>query len=1009
MKRIFTISGLMLLLLFFCSSVIAQSITVKGKITDASNGEGLPGVSIVVKGGNVGTTSDANGAYSISVAPTASLTYSSIGSQSQTIAVTGRNGIDVKLVPQNNELQQVVVVGYGTQRKIDVTGSVTSVKGEEISKQAAINPVSALQGKVAGLNVVNSGAPGASPQVTIRGTGTIYGNTSLLYVVDGVWYDDISFLNPADVENMSVLKDASSTAIYGLRAANGVIIVTTKKGNKGKTTVNYNGYAGWQTVTNPVKMATASQYATLINETYTLNNQTPLLFANPSALGDGTNWFNQILHDAFTTNHQVSVNGGSEKSTYNFSLGYLDQNGNVKTNNYQRYTLRLVSDFEPVKNLKFGYAVGAVYANSKDIPGGIFHQLFGAAPVVPVYYADGTYGDPSDFNLGNGNNYNPQATLDFFNQKSQNYRYTGELHAEVKFLKHLTFRTSFGGDYTDNSFRNYSPVYTATQAQRSSTSLLTVNDATNRNWIAENLLTYNNKIGDNNFTVLLGQTSQRYKSYTEVATAMNVPNTSDGSQYLHLGDNGTRNVDDSGNLTTALSYFGRVNYSYQDKYLFNASLRADAASQFYGSALWAYLPSVGAGWVISNEPFMKGQHIFDNLKLRGSYGRVGNANLPINPSIAGTSSYPPAVFGTTPAPASGTSIATIVPPVILIEKAEATDFGLEATVLHNHLNLEFDYYNRLTKDAVFSIPVLSSLGTGVSNDAGSAGIIGNQATFRNRGFEFVATYRNTVNKDFSYSVGGNFSINNNIVLDVLSGKNPIYAGGNGITNGQLATRTVVGEPIGEFYGYQVTGVFQTAAQVATSKQTTAKPGDFIYADTNNDGIIDGRDRVVLGNPNPKYNYGINTSFNYKNFDLSLDFQGVGGVSVYNANIANRFGNENYTQDFFNNRWHGAGTSNAYPSANVGSTANAIPNSFYVESGTYFRLRTAQLGFTLPKGMLSKLQAQKIRVFANAQNPLNFFGYKGFSPEVGGSPTNAGIDTNVYPLYATYNFGVNVTF
>jgi len=1011
MKKNITLTVLMLVLLLCYSTGFAQKITVKGVITDGSNGESLPAVSIVIQGTSLGTISDLNGAYSISVAPNATLTYSFIGYQPQTIAVGGRTTINVTLTGQSNELQQVVVVGYGTQRKVDVTGSVTQVQGAEISKQASINPLSALQGKVAGLQIINSGAPGSSPQVTIRGVGTIYGNTTLLYIVDGVWYDDISFLNPADIESMSVLKDASSTAIYGIRAANGVIVITSKRGKKNQTTVNYNAYAGWQHVTNLVKMATGSEYASLINETYNINGQTPLLFANPASYGTGTNWDNQILRDGFTTNHQVSINGGSDKATYNLSLGYLDQDGNVKTNNYKRYTIRLNNDFEPMQNLKFGYTIGGSYANSNDINGGIFHQIYGAAPVVPVYYADGTYGDPNDFNVGNGNNYNPQVTLDFFNQKSLHYRFNGNVYGELKFLSDFTFRTSLGGDYSSDETRSYSPIYTATQAQRSTTSSLSITKASNRNWIVENTLTYNHLFGKNNVTVLLGQTAQKYKYYTLTGTATNVPNTSEGDLFLSLGDVGNRNVVDDGALRTALSYFGRVNYAFSDKYLLNASLRYDGASQFYGTNLWTTLPAVGAGWVISNESFMKDQHIFNNLKLRASYGLIGNAGVPYNPTILQVSQPGQftAILGNPQAPYTGASIVTIVPPTIKLERTEGTDIGLEANVLKNHVYLELDYYNRLTKDAIFSLPILNSLGTGVSNNTGSSGIIGNQATFRNRGIEALVTYKNFDHKDFSYTISGNVGYNKNVVVSVTSGSNPIYNGGNGIANGQLATRTIVGDPIGEFYGYQVIGVFQNAAQIAASKQTSAKVGDFIYQNTNNDGVIDSRDRVKLGDPNPKYNYGINTSFTYKNWDVALDFQGVAGVSIYNANIAYRYGNENYTQDFFDHRWHGDGTSNSYPSANVGSTANAIPNSFFVESGAYFRVRNIQVGYALPQKMLSKCMIKKLRIYANAQNPLNFFKYKGFSPEVGGSPTNAGIDANVYPLYATYNFGVNVTF
>ncbi|MDP4290851.1 MAG: SusC/RagA family TonB-linked outer membrane protein, partial [Bacteroidota bacterium] len=829
--------------------------------------------------------------------------------------------------------------------------------------------------------------------------------------VDGVWYDDISFLNPADIESMSVLKDASSTAIYGIRAANGVIVITTKKGKINATTVNYNAYVGWQHVTNLVKMANATEYATLINETYNINGQSPLLFPNPSSYGTGTDWDRQILRDGFTTSHEVSINGGSEKVAYNLSLGYLDQDGIVKKNNYKRYTVRMTNDFEPIRNLKFGYAIGGAFGTSTDINGGIFHQIFGAAPVVPVYYADGTYGDPNDFNVGNGNNYNPQVTLDFYNQKSQHYRFNGNVYGEIKFLQDFTFRSNFGGDFAQDEIRNYSPVYAATQAQRSTISSLSVTRANNKNWIIENTLTYNKLIDKHNITVLLGQTAQRYKYYTMTGTATNVPNTSEGDLYLSLGNVGTRNVVDDGALRTAVSYFGRVNYSFNDRYLVNASLRYDGASQFYGSNLWATLPAVGAGWVISSEPFMKNQHVFNNLKIRASYGVIGNAGVPYNPSILQVSQPAQfsAIFGNPQAPFTGASIVTIVPPTIKMERAEGTDIGLEGNVLKSHLYFELDYYNRLTKDAIFSLPILNSLGTGVSNNTGSSGIIGNQATFRNRGFEALATYKNMERKDFTYSISGNIGFNKNVVVSVTSGSNPIYSGGNGIANGQLATRTVVGEPIGEFYGYQVIGVFQNASQIAASDQPSAKVGDFIYQDTNKDGVIDSRDRIKLGDPNPKCIYGLNTSFTYKNFDLALDFQGVAGVNVYNANIAFRYGNENYTQDFYDHRWHGEGTSNSYPSANVGSTANAIPNSFYVESGAYLRIRNIQLGYSIPESILSKCKIKKLRIYANAQNPFSFFKYKGFSPEVGGTPTNAGIDANVYPLYATYNFGVNLTF
>ncbi|MHB1178017.1 MAG: SusC/RagA family TonB-linked outer membrane protein [Daejeonella sp.] len=1000
MKRFFTIISFAAFLLFCLTTITfaQERISVSGKVTDASSGESLIGVTVQLKGTTTGVTTDVSGIYSISVPPTGTLVFSYLGYIKQEVVVNNLSLINIQLNTSSEVLDQVVVVGYGIQRKLDVTGSVATLKGEEISKQASINPVSALQGKVAGVQITNSGAPGASPQIRIRGVGTIYGNSSPLYVVDGVWYDDMSFLNPADIDNISILKDASSQSIYGIRAANGVVLVTTKKGKKGTTAINYNAYAGYQTVTNQVQMANANEYAIMINEL----SGTNLLDA--ASFSKGTDWYGQILRDAMVVNNQISFNGGSEKTTYNLSLGYLKQDGNVKNNSYNRFTARLQNDFQALSNLKVGYNVSAIQSDSKDAPGGIFHQLYAAGPVVPVYYADGAYGDPSDYSLGDGNNFNPQVTLDFNNSKSQNYRLTGNAFAELKFLEHFTLKSSMGGEFSQAQSRSYNPVYVATLAQRNTASRLSLSRGENRNWLIENTLVYDNTFAtDHKVTALLGQSAQRFKSYGFGASASDVPYSSEADLYLSLGRSTDRSVGDGGNISTALSYFGRVNYSFKDRYLLNVSLRGDAASQFYGKKLWGYFPSVGAGWVISNESFMQNQKVFTNLKLRGSWGKIGNAVVPINPSTltVASGSNLTAIFNNQPY--DGANVNSFVPPVINWETGVGIDVGLEASLLDSKLSFEADFYEKKTENAIFAIPILKSLGTG------SGSILGNQADFRNRGFEFSTTWRDDFNKNLTYALSANFSINNNKVLSVLSGTNPIYSGGNGVTGGALATRTVLGRPIGEFYGYQVAGVFQNAAEVSSSAQTTAKPGDFKYVDQNNDGQIDGKDRVPLGNPNPKYAYGFNTNFGYKNFDLTLDFQGVAGIDVYNANIGFRYGNENFTKDFYDNRWRGEGTSNTYPSANIGGGKNYLPNSFFVESGSYFRVRNMQLGYTLPAVLSTKLKMQKLRLYANAQNALNFFKYKGFSPEIGGGPTDSGIDANVYPLYATYNFGVNLTF
>lgn len=978
-------------------------IRVSGKVT-GTNGTALFGVSVTIKGTSSGTTTDEAGNFSITVPNENSvLVFSYVGYATQEVTVGNRTSITISMAPTASQLDNIVVVGYGTQRKIDVTGAVGQIKGEELNKQPSPNPISSLQGKIAGVQITNSGAPGASPQITIRGVGTAYGSPTPLYVVDGIWFDDISFLNPADIENISILKDPSSESIYGIRAANGVVLVTTKKGRGSKPNVNYNGYVGWQRVTNEIEMANGNQFATMVNELRVINGSTAIL--NPSDFGKGTDWNRQILRNALITNHQISVGGGTNNNNYTFSLGYVTQDGIVEKNNFTRYTARLQNDIQVANPLKIGYVITGAYSNSRDIPGGIFHEIYSAAPIVPVYYADGSYGDPSDFNLGDAANFNPQVTLDFFNQRSKNYRINGSAFATLKFLRNFTWNTTIGGEFGQSEMRNYLPVYTATLKQRNTESRLTISRGDTRNWILENTLTFERRFNDHNVRVLAGQAAQRYRSYGFTASAPNVPNNTEGDLYLRLGTAANINTTDFGDLSTVASYFGRINYSFMNRYQLNASIRADGSSKFFGDDRWGYFPSVGVGWVLSEESFMQNQDIFNVLKLRGSWGVVGNASVPSNISVLRVTQAPYLVSFLGGQANTGASITSVVPPTTFWEKSVGINLGVEMSLLKNKLYVEADWYNRKTQDAIFDVPIPGSIGTS------SGTVIANQADFQNRGFEFTATWRDAFNKDLSYSISGNLSINENEVLSVTSGGNPIYSGGQGITGGALSTRTVVGQPIGQFYGLQVAGIFQNQAQITGSAQSaSAKPGDFIYVDQNKDGVIDGKDRIPLGNPNPKYSYGINTNWNYMNFDLAVDFQGVAGVDIYNANLGFRFGNENWTQDFFKNRWYGQGTSNTYPSVNIGGGNNYLPNSFFVESGSYFRIRNIQLGYTLPVRLAEKIRARSLRAYINAQNAFNFFNYRGFSPEIsGGSPISRGIDVNVYPLSATFNFGVNVNF
>jgi TonB-linked SusC/RagA family outer membrane protein len=1001
-KSTFLLAMIAFICLPFCVS--AQKTTVTGSVT-ATDGSPLVGATVLEQGTPNGTQTNGNGNFTISVGNNAVLMVSSVGYQDTTVSVNGQSEITIRLKPSVNTLEQVVVVGYGTQRKIDVTGSVANIKGEVISKQSSYNPLSALQGQVAGVQVANSGAPGAPPKLTIRGVGTVYGNTDPLYVVDGVWYNDVSFLNSSDIESVSVLKDASSESIYGIRAANGVVLITTKKGRRnGKSVINYNGFAGNQVVTNQIKMATGPEYAQMINEVYALNGS-PALYSDPSSYGT-TDWYHLILRNAFVTNNQISVNGGGEKSTYNFSLGYYHQDGLVKKNDFDKYSMHVSNDYQVTDFLKVGVNTTGILSNSNDAPEGIFYALFNAAPIVPAFYADGSYGDPADYNIASANQKNPKESIDYFNNTTKTWKLNGNVYADVKFLKNFTLHSSVGGDFEQSEGKGYTPFTNYNYipvSLRNTHSVLSVGRSETRNWILENTLTFDKRIGDHSLKVLLGQGAQQYKSYFLNGSVQDVPQGT-STEYITLGNASTATINDGGSLDRVSSYFGRINYSYQDKYLFTGSLRADGSSKF--SSTWGYFPSVGIGWVISKEKFFENQHLFSNLKLRGSWGRVGNLSVPANLSILTATQTPALVYmGGDGSSAPGASINTVVPPATTWEVGEGTDVGLDAALVKNKLNVELDWYNKKTINAIFAIPVLGSVGTV------SGTIVGNQATFQNQGFEFLVTWKDDINKDWNYSISANGGYNQNKVLSVSSGGNPIY----NFLGANVITRTMVGQPIGQFFGREVVGIFQSAADIAsyTNKngviiQPTAKPGDFKYKDVNGDGVIDDKDRVPLGNPNPKFVYGFNTTLSYKRFDLTLDFQGVSGVSIYNGNFALRFGGENYTQDFYDNRWHGEGTSNVYPSVNVAGN-NSITNSFFVEDGSYFRVRNAQLGYTIIGNKQHSLFSN-LRVYINAQNPFTWFSYRGFTPEVqASSPTEAGIDQQVYPLYATYNFGVNLTF
>ncbi len=968
-----------------------NDIAVSGKVS-AANGDPIPGATIRVKGSAGGTFTNSKGQYSLTVPEGSVLIFSSIGYEDLEVSVEGRSTIDVVLKSSTKSLDQVIVVGYGTQRKIDVTGSISSVKGAEISKQSSQNAVSSLQGKVAGVQITNSGAPGASPTVRIRGVGSISG-ANPLYIVDGTIVNDISFLNPNDIETIDILKDASSLSIYGVRAANGVLLVTTKKGVRGKPKLTYNSFVGAQLVTNKVEMASAKKYATLVNEKI----GTPTVSEYPT-----TDWYDQVLRTAaITHNHQLGLSGGTKKITYSGSFGYYNQQGLVEKNVYNKITGRIQTDYKATKDLKFG--LQAVYYNyrSTDIPGGIFYQAYVAPPIIAVRKANGNYGDPADYNVGNFAN--PQATLDWYNQKSKGHSITGSVYGEYKFLNHFTFRTSFGITRGQYQSRNYVRKDSLTTVQFTTVSNLSRDTSNETKWVWDNTITYEKIFNKHRLKVLAGYSSSEDKFIRDGWSASNVPDNGEGSLKISNGDPASVKYSLSGDQATFISYFARLNYAFNDRYLLTATLRRDGSSKFPEDNRFDNFPSFGAGWIITKEKFMQDQKIFDMLKLKGSWGKLGNANIPTNISVARVDSggiYNYIYAGTGGIVWNGANNTTFPPKSLFWETVKETDLGLEMSLLKNRLYIEMDYYDRTTENGIFSLPVLGTVG------ASNKSILGNFATYNNKGFEVSATW-NASTRRLKYNIGVNVSINKNRVADIEGGSTDLYGGGLPVA-GYLTTVARVGSPIGAFYGYVVDGIFQTDGEAATSAQPFAKAGYFKYRDQNGDNTIDAKDKVIIGNPNPKFTYGFNSGFEYRKFDLQLDIQGVAGVDLYNATKGVRYGNENYTEDFYKNRWHGVGTSNEYPSANLNGP-NLDPNSWFVEKGGYIRIRNVQLGYTLGRSMLDRWKIQKVRFYLNAQNPFTYFKYKGFTPEIGGDPMNAGIDLNVYPLSATYNFGVNVIF
>jgi TonB-dependent starch-binding outer membrane protein SusC len=972
-----------------------QDIKIEGTITNEKN-EPLESVSVIIKGTKKGTTSNSNGKFTISVPENTILVISSVGYSTQEILVTNQTVLNIKLTQPIKDLEQVVVIGYGTSLKKDLTGSSVSIKGSDIINIPALTATQAIQGKVAGVQIINSGAPGSAPNVRIRGVGSSLGGVDPLYVVDGIITNDIRNINAVDILSIDILKDASSTAIYGARAANGVVLITTKAGSKTGFTINYNAQVGVKQLVHKVIMAGPGLYAAYSNEA-----------AGAPAVTGGditgaTSWYDQITRTALFQNHNLSVSGGKNKYRYFLSLGYLNENGILLDNNYNRYTGRYNHDYSINSKIKIGNNISLSKYISNNKPYSLFTTAYIAAPIFNAINTNGSFGNISSAvsNVGN-----PYATLKTTNDRSYGNRLQTNGWIEYKPIKGLSFKSQFGIDIERNNGWNYTPAYKtflandSVGAQLNDDADVSFNKDSIYQWVWDNYLTYENKFSNNHeVKITLGHTAERRDGWANRAfiTNKNIPNDN-AAWKLNFTDtaNGQQNTRDPiGNYFRRESYFVRANYKFKNKYLVNATFRRDANSNFSSSNRWGNFPSIGIGWIATNEKFMEKQTLFNNLKFRASYGLVGNDVIRPGAFDLRTQERLYTYFGTNRV--DGAIVTGIADPDLQWEVVKEFDAGIEFSILDNKLSGQIDFYKKVATNALFRIPYAS---VGFQNS-----FLTNAANIANTGVELALQWNKKVNTNFNYSIKGNISFNKNEVKNVGLGRALNFGS---LNNGSTATQTLVGQPIGSFWVYRTNGIFQNIAEInAYPHVITAVPGDLKIVDINKDGIIDNLDREHVGSYQPTFYYGLSNTINWKKIDFSVDVIGVAGNKVYNGKKGVRFGsNYNVEYSVANERWAPGSNNNTNPGA---SNVTPYPTDYFIESGSFVRVNNITLGYNFSSKKINK-HIDRMRFFASTQNPFIYTKYTGFTPELPGNQNEAGIELNVYPISASYLVGINIQF
>ena len=1030
-----------------CANSMQQKL-LKGTVTSETDGEPLIGVSVLVKGTTNGTITNLDGEYSLHVSNGETLVFSYVGYINQEIAYNGQSSLNVALREDTKSLEEVVVVGYGVQKKKLVTGATVQVKGDNISKMNTSSPLQALQGQTPGVNIAStSGQPGSDMKVTIRGLGTV-GNSQPLYLIDGIG-GDISTLNPADIESIDILKDAASAAIYGAQAANGVVLITTKQGKAGKAMVTFDGYFGIQRKAHTVDMLNANEYMTIMDEqalnsgngVYNWNGLSSIWRTNSAGEREiiNTDWVNTMIKDnAQTQNYSLGVTGGSETSTYSISLGYFSQEGIIggkEASNYERYNARVNSEHQLFNNfLRVGQHASFVYKKNNGVDVGnqysnTLRSAFGTSPLAPIYSDNNIYDSPyndttnSDWYSADGNPYGAMMTKK--KNESKNRTFSGDVYAQIEPIKNLRIRTVFGIVYNSFEYRNLDPLYQFSIYDFNNTRTnVTQNMGNSTCWTWTNTASYDFEVGNNNFNVLLGVESSSYTGSYLQAQSGGLKQGFDDWNHAWI-DNTTSTGNSDGlyaqgkpyDVNRTISYFGRIGWNYKERYMATATMRIDGSSRFASGNRFGYFPSVSAGWVLTNEAFMEDASWTDFLKLRVSWGRVGNQNIDNfqyqSPIKLDNTYY---LFGTQVGADAMANYWGAYPnrlgnKDLKWETSEQTNIGLDARFINGHLGVNLDYYIKKTKDWLVVAPILATAGAGAPYINGG--------DVKNSGMELALDWNDNIGRNFRYNVGFNCSYNKNKVGNIPTSDGIIHGQTNQLyDNSPEFYRASNGQPIGYFWGYKTAGIFQNQAEidayVSNPKhgvlQSNPQPGDVIFVDVNGDGVINDDDKVNLGNGMPKFTYGFNIGFSYKGFDFAANASGSAGNKIVQSyrNQANY--KSNYTTEILN-RWTGEGTSNSIPRVTE-TNINWMFSDLYIHNGRYLRLTNLTIGYDFAKLFTCKYVSQ-IRVYAQAQNLFTITPYNGMDPEIGYGVEDkgwvSGIDLGYYPRPRTFLFGVNLKF